>query len=83
MNSSLLKTITEHHADSLQEINQQLNTNTQQLNVISLALPKLTEVEERRHKQQSSSLKSPISHIMTLPLSNLSKNVKLLSVEKG
>ena len=62
---SLLKTITEHHGDSLQEINQQLNTNTQQLNVISLALQKLTEVEERRQKQQSS---SPNLQFLTLCL---------------
>ena len=50
---SLLKTTTNHHAHSLQEINQQLNANTQQLNAntqqlnaISLALHKLIEAEE-------------------------------------
>ena len=86
---SLLKTTTNHHAHSLQEINQQLNAktqqlngNTQQLNAISLALQKLTEVEEQR--QQVASLKSssqtpstPISHVVSLPISNLSKSVKL------
>ena len=53
MNLSLLKTTTDHHAHSLQEIKQQLNANTQQLNAntqqlnaISLALQKLTETEE-------------------------------------
>ena len=53
MNLSLLKTTTDHHAHSLQEIKQQLNANTQQLNAntqqlnaISLALQKLTEAEE-------------------------------------
>ena len=59
---SLLKTTTDHHGHSLQEINKQLNANTQQLNantqqlnantqklnVISLALQKLTEAEEQR-----------------------------------
>ena len=44
---------------------------------MSLVLQKLTEVEERRQQQQSSSPKSLISQVMTLPLSNLSKNVKL------
>ena len=86
---SLLKTTTNHHAHSLQKINQQLNAktqqlngNTQQLNAISLALQKLTEVEEQR--QQVASLKSssqtpstPISHVVSLPISNLSKSVKL------
>ena len=50
---SLLKTTTDQHAHSLQEINQQLNANTQQLNAntqqlnaISLALHKLIEAEE-------------------------------------
>ena len=51
---SLLKTTIDHHAHSLQEINkqlnantQQLNANTQQLNAISLALQKLTELKNR------------------------------------
>ena len=48
-----LSLLTNHHAHSLQEINQQLNANTQQLNAntqqlnaISLALHKLIEAEE-------------------------------------
>ena len=52
---SLLKTTIDHHGHSLQEINKQLNANTQQLNAnsqqlnaISLALQKLTKAEEQR-----------------------------------
>ena len=41
------RTTTDHHANSLQEIAQQLNVNTQQLNVISLALQKLIEAKRR------------------------------------
>ena len=62
---SLLKTTTDHHGHSLQEINKQLNANTQQLNAntqelnastqqlnaISLALQKLTETEEQRQQE--------------------------------
>ena len=62
---SLLKTTTDHHGHSLQEINkqlnantqqlnantQELNANTQQLNAISLALQKLTETEEQRQQE--------------------------------
>jgi len=73
---SNLKTTTDHHAHSLQEITQQLNANTQQLNAISIALQKLTKAEEKR-QQQSMSPKSPISKAVTLPLSNRSKSVRL------
>ena len=62
---SLLKTTTDHHDHSLQEINkqlnantQQLNANTQQLNAISLALQKLTKAEEQRLQQPMSSKSS-------------------------
>ena len=80
---SNLKTTTDHHAHSLQEITQQLNANTQQLNAISIALQKLTKAEEKRQQQSMSpkspsrSPKSPISKAVTLPLSNLSKSVRL------
>ena len=43
-----LRTTTDHHTHSLQEIMKQLNANTQQLNAISVALQKLTEAEEKR-----------------------------------
>ena len=61
---SNLKTTTDHHAHSLQEITQQLNANTQQLNAISLDLQKLTKAEEQRQQQvmsPRSSSQSPIS----------------------
>ena len=89
---SLFKTTTDHHAHSLQEINlnadtQQLNGNTkklnanaQQLNAISFALQKLIEAEEQRQQEvmsPRSSSQSLVSQFVSLPLSNLSKSVRL------
>ena len=54
-----LRTTTDRHAHHLQEIMKQLNANIEQLNAISIALQKLTEVEEKR--QQPSSPKTPSS----------------------
>ena len=70
---SLLKTTTDHHGHSLQEINKQLNA-------ISLALQKLTEVEEQRLQQpmsSKSSSPSPNARVVSLPISHMSKSVRL------
>ncbi|KAL0008538.1 hypothetical protein SO802_010040 [Lithocarpus litseifolius] len=64
-----LKSTSDHHAHSLQEI-------TQQLNAISLILQKLTEAKEKR-QQPPSPKSSPISHAVTLPLPSLSKSARL------
>ena len=77
---SLLKTTTDHHGHSLQEINKQLNANTQQLNVISLALQKLMEAEEQRLQQpmsSKSSSPSPNARVVSLPISHTTKSVRL------
>ena len=77
---SLLKTTTDHHDHSLQDINKQLNANTQQLNAISLALQKLTEAEEQRLQQpmsSKSSSPSPNARVVSLPISHMSRSVRL------
>ena len=77
MNESIasLRTTTDRHAHHLQEIMKQLNANIEQLNAISIALQKLTEVEEKR--QQPSSPKTPSSQAVSLPLQSLAKSVRL------
>ena len=70
---SLLKTTTDHHGHSLQEINKQLNA-------ISLALQKLMEVEEQRLQQpmsSKSSSPSPNARVVSLPISHMTKSVRL------
>ena len=64
-----LKTTSDHHGHSLQEI-------TNQLNAINIALQKLTEAEEKR-QQSPLPESSPITHSVSLPLPSLSKSVRL------
>ena len=64
-----LKTTSDHHGHSLQEI-------TNQLNAINIALQKLAEAEEKR-QQSPSPESSPITHTVSLPLPSLSKSVRL------
>ena len=60
-----------------------MNANTQQLNAISLALQKLTKTEEQRQqevmspKSSSPSPNSPITQVVSLPISHMSKSVRL------
>ena len=64
-----LKTTSDHHGHSLQEI-------TNQLNAINITLQKLTEAEEKR-QQSPSPESSPITHTVSLPLPSLLKSVRL------
>ena len=64
-----LKTTSDHHAHSLQEI-------TNQLNAINIALQKLTKAEEKR-QQSPLPESSPITHTVSLPLPSLLKSVRL------
>ena len=56
-----------------------MNANTQQLNAISLALQKLTEAEQRLQQPMSSksSSLSLNAQVVSLPISHMSKSVRL------